>query len=273
MVFVMPHKNAIKQLQTYGPLSAQLDNLEKEISASAASQGQWNAKLGELIEYFQENQADLRYLIQQLSRDHFSYNRELAASILLYLWEGWKILPYKEMQKDIYVAQMQKYARDLDWTLPILERLLEDKCSGPVELAIRVASEMDYASPHVLEIYRPHVLNASKSKFSDVRLAAVQHLAFLYPNNDQALHVLDELAMDCLIASTKDLDINVRDWACFVLWLYVDNLDEGANNAFRERIEKEHSDSEVYMEAVIGMARLTGDLEVGKIIRKNLEGG
>ncbi|HUC20666.1 MAG TPA: hypothetical protein VMR98_04190 [Candidatus Polarisedimenticolaceae bacterium] len=264
----MPHQNAIKQLHTYGPLAARLDSLTDEVDKAGGERELWEAKLKNFIEFFDANK--LAGLVEQLSRDPYAYNRELAAATILCLWTGWKIIPYNG-DMDAHKSQAREHAAKLDWTFPVLARLFADKRLGPVEWAILVASEIEHASEQRIKEYRAHLLRASKSRFSDLRLEVVRRLYNLYPSNDDGRHTLDQPAMDFMISSTKDPDIRVRDWACFELWLCVENLDERAEQAFRRVIRKEHPDSDVYLEAVTGLARMTGGKDVEDIIRANLE--
>ena len=161
------------------------------------------------------------------------------------------------------------------WILPILRKLFLDKRSGPAELALRTV-EVNftcYISDEIQKQLRDDLIKLfSNSTSSEVRLQIIQSLPNLYPMNDNAESIFDEPSLECLIKATGDSDTEVRNWACFVIRLHVDNLNSKIEKALEYVLKTEPYDSETYREALIGLARF-GRKDIEKIICKQLATG
>jgi hypothetical protein len=265
----MPHKNALAQLKTYGPLAVKLDRLDDAVDAAADDRNKWKIKLAKFVEFCAQPEA--KDLIGRFLDDKYGSIRTTAASSLLHLWEAQDLIPFDHQKRDRYERDMREYQASLKWTIPLLLKAIADPQEWPSHHALMVARKLYDVDEETRRIYREALLSVSKSRYKGIRLDVVKTLAGLYPSNDDALSVLDEAGMQCLIDGTRDPDIKVRNWATFGLHLSVANLDNEAEAAFRERLAKEDPDSDVHLEALIGLAGLSDDPEVTLQICERLE--
>ena len=248
----MPHKNVVKKLVSYGPDVAKLKEL-CDAYFKALSKSQF---LGEELSQFLDfaNSLDIQPLLTSLGQDPYCDIRELAASCLQILWTGWKDIPVSKS----HASKIKKYTASLEWTWPLITSLFSDTKSGPAAIAAYVVREMecDEVGVEVCEHFRPLLLNAFKSPYPFVRLAAINSITSLYPRNEEAHSILEPAALDALIKATQDSVEKNRDWACFELHLSVANLNAAAEAAFLYLFTHETPGTEVYVEAVCGLARM-----------------
>ena len=80
----MPHPNALKQLENYGPIVEELDKITDLIDERFGKNIEAYEATKELVEL--SRKYDLRPIIEELSDDNYAYNRELAAVTIWYLW-------------------------------------------------------------------------------------------------------------------------------------------------------------------------------------------
>lgn len=252
----MPHSNAAKQLQTYGQVAIDLDALTDRITAVKAKHksGAAKAVYCELLDFSTTH--DLRPLIAKLAQDKYAYNREIAAVTIFYWWEAWKFtIPYSTAQdKADYKSAKLAYSKRFAWTFPIVHRLLHDTCVGPIVQAVYAVRELSEIAEQNGDEFRNECIALCGHPSTHIRLSVVSMLTDIFPSNDEARHMLSSAALDCLIKATYDPVEKVRDWACFVLWLGVGNTSQKVEKALIDAMNREDPYSDVYMEAVIGLA-------------------
>ena len=266
----MPHVNALAALKAYGPLAIELNEASDSLEAISQFEhrSEWEKRLRILLNVLAKNPS--YSLLTSLSHDKYGYNRELAALVISQMWESWKLEHFDNARTtDDYVNTRRLHANDLAWTLPLLDQLLSDKLVGPVEITLRIAPAVRAAGDEAVAMFRRHLLTLGNSQSAAIRLLVVRYLTVLYPNNDDALSLLDDEGLALLINATYDPAEKIRDWACFELWLGVENLDERAEKAFNDAFIREDPTRDVHMEAIIGLARL-GDERMTPLICNNL---
>jgi hypothetical protein len=264
----MAHPNTTKRLKTYGPLAVKLARLDDAVDATDGASPKWDKQLKLFTEFCDSEQ--VRNLIVQLAADKYGAIRTIAASSMLHLWEAQNLLPYKPDDPDTNERASRQYVSSLDWTIPLLLTAVTDPRGGPAVHAIEVASWLNYAEEATCRKYSEALISVRHSRHKYVRLAVAKQIALPYPMNEKAMHTLDEAGMQCLLDLCKDRDLEVAEWACFCLHLYVANADDRAIEVFRQAMERDPSDY-IYLEGVIGLARLTGDEEVIRKICERLE--
>ncbi len=275
----MPHKNALKKLETYGKDVLQLDSLCNAYFKNSSKYGlrDENLDLKAFLEY--SASLDMQTILPPLHMDKYVYIRELAAGCVQMLWQGWKVIPYKTNRKS-YAKSIKEYAHNLRWTWEILDTLLIDPCYGPAKISLDAVCEMEYDSVgvEVCEHFRPYILQAFQSMLPDIRFGAIQALHVLYPYDDDAHNILEADALQAYIDATRDPIEKNRDWACFKLHNFIANLTPEVETAFIERFKNEIPGSDVYAEAVFGLARmgrndLVEDLICEKLAREDFGTG
>jgi hypothetical protein len=248
------------QVQKYGPVARQLDSLTEKIATGQRATSN-RKKLIELC-----SKAETQDLLSQMVVDKYAYVRLFAGAVIFDLWDAWLHIPYKHGHDEEYDNRVNEYLSSLSWTVPLLLGLLEDGRVGPAVCAADVAGFMYKADESVRVRYREALLQAGRRESPRLKLVVVQNLSGLYPDDDEALHTLDEEALCFYLESTRHQSEDIRNWSCFELWLQVRNLDERAEAAFRERFEAEDPDSDVFVEAVIGLMRMTMDEDVVQVV-------
>jgi hypothetical protein len=212
-------------------------------------------KLSELHELFNNN-PEAKLIVVQLSRNSTTDIREVAAMLIRYLWFYGKYLPYDSNNRLMYEKDMQAYARSLSWTIPLIKSFILDKATYPVIKSLYDIWEMKYASNQEIELIRDSVLSIVGHKSSEVRKNIVRTLVDYYPINDEALHILDKRALEFYINSSYDSDEQIRDWSLFVLSSSIENVNDETAKAFIAAFNRESQQSEAYVEALVGLARM-----------------
>jgi hypothetical protein len=204
-----------------------------------------------------------RTALDQLSLSCEQESRLIAAALLQFLWVYWKYIPYHKHDKDYqqYHADIAAYVATIVWTLPIVERLLNDQTVKVLSMALYILQDVTAIPQEQIKTLRDIAIMHANHPSAQIRLAIVRVLYECYPKTDNARHVLDEAALQFYVDSTYDPNEQVRDWACFELWLSVENLTDRTGRAFLDAVQRESPESEVYMEAVIGLARVGIDPE------------
>lgn len=272
----MPYAKQIEHLKTYGPLATKLDELVDAIyETDYDDRNRSRILTTKLFKYCQ--QKDTPYLLARLADDKYAYSRELVSCVLRYLWESGKYKHIKD--RDAYEAWRIEFCKELAWTLPLIEKLLHDTTILSVEIAIRAASEAGDMSQsfrsrdmHELGPIQDKMLELTTHRSPRVRQQAVNYLASVFPYDDDSM-VADIRVHDALIKACYDSDAEVRNWAYFELHIHVANLDDATKQAFLHGLHTEAAESENYLEAVNGLARMGYSELVDEIIIARLRTG
>ncbi len=251
----MNNRQIKEYIYSLGETAAKLHDAELSLYKIADDDAKTEKNLSILVDLVDEH-ADAQNIIAQLSHDSRTDIREIAAALINYLWRYWKYIPYHEDKKSEYEKTIQNYARRLSWTVPLIKAFILDKAEQPVLISLYNIWEMEYAKPTEIALLRDAALSVTKLRSIEIRKALVRTLADYYFDNDKALHLLDKPALQFYIDATYDSDEQIRDWALFELHTSVENLNDQAAKAFLDAFDRESPESDAYMEAAIGMARM-----------------
>jgi HEAT repeats/HEAT repeat len=132
-----------------------------------------------------------------------------------------------------------------------LSALAADPSTPTPELASALmrCADPDTADPDAL----PIALELATHPDAEIRRAAAQVLPALGQLTGDDPHHRDAVVTS-LIALTRDLDDDVRDWACFALGTQLSDMDgPRLRDALAERLRDDHDDTRC--EALLGLAR------------------
>ena len=164
---------------------------------------------------------------------------------------------------------MKTYADKLSWTMPLIEKFLQDRTPNPIIISLYNIWELDYVPISYITRLRNAAVKLTDTKSIEIKKALIRTLADYYEDNEEARRILDEQALQFYIDATYDPHEKVRDWAFFELWTSVENLNTAASQAFIAGFDRESPTSEAHVEAAIGMARM--GLEYERLVPVILE--
>jgi hypothetical protein len=251
----MNNQQIKERVYSLGETAAKLHDIELALYKTTEDEAAFEKNLSALVRLV-GTRADAQAVIVRLSRDSRTDVREIAASLIDYLWRYWKSMPYHEDKKSAYEKTAQNYARSLSWTIPLIKDFILGRATQPLLISLYTIWEMEYAKPTEIASLRDAVLSIAKHNSVEVRKALIRTLANYYPDNGEALHILDEQAFQFYIDATYDSNEQVRDWALFELHTSIEDHSRKAAHAFAAAFERESPESEAYVEAVVGMAKL-----------------